>query len=135
VLAGVIDMCSADLVSINSPAPKYPSPEQSKPYFNGTSYAHVMVEGTVAVEFIVTTEGRVEDIKLEHSKYSLVGQDAHTYKMGHFDSFLETNVLETLKLWRYSSIDKPCIMETSFEWKSRSDTEQENAIYAKKMRN
>jgi len=98
----------------------------------GTSYAHVMVEGIVKAKFIVAENGSVNSAEIEHSKYTLVGRDAGTYKAGHFDRFLEINVIEALKLWQYKTIATPCIMETSFEWKSQIDTEQENAIHAKK---
>jgi len=40
--------CPKDLKLLEGAMPDYPSPEQAKPYLQGTSYMHVFIEGSVS---------------------------------------------------------------------------------------
>lgn len=108
--------CQKTLKPIHRPMPEYPSPEQARPYLKGTSYMHVHVGGTVAVEFVVNRDGTVSDARIVRSDYNLVGRNASLYKDGYFNGFLEMNVLPAVKAWRFSPISEPCTAEFRFTW-------------------
>jgi len=123
VLAKKPSGCETKLEPLSTPWPKYPSPEQAKGYLRGSEYAHVIVEGTVRVSFTVLTEGNVKDLEIISSEYRLAGRDAKEYGSEHFKGFFDSSVFRTLKNWKYKTIDKPCFVESIFEWKSQTNTE------------
>lgn len=108
--------CQKTLKPIHRPMPEYPSPEQARPYLKGTSYMHVHVGGTVAVELDVSRDGTVSDARIVRSDYNLVGRNASRYKDGYFNGFLEMNVLPAVKAWRFSPISEPCTTVFRFTW-------------------
>jgi len=111
--------CQKLLVAINTPYPGYPTPEQAKRYLPGTSYLHVFVTGVVTVEFLVTRSGSVSDAKIIESSSRPIGRGR--FPEGHFDGFLEANVLSTIMSWEFETIAQPCTARWTFTY------EQEDA--------
>lgn len=120
VPAAELTPCPKDLERITAPYPPYPSPEQAESFgVKGTSYMHVYVEGRVAVEFTVTTDGTLDSLEIVESTYQIVGRNRHAYATGHFSGFLEMNVLSTLAHWRYKRVQTPCRGKFTFTYKMR----------------
>jgi hypothetical protein len=109
--------CPTDLKLVEGRMPDYPSPDQAKPYLQGTSYMHVFVEGAVVVAFTVSSSGAVTDTRIAKSCYKPVGRHASLYKAGYFDGFLEMNVLPAVKTWRYSPRAQSCRGEFTFTYR------------------
>jgi hypothetical protein len=109
--------CPKDLKLVEGSMPDYPSPEQAKPYLQGTSYMHVFVEGNVQVSFTVISSGAVTDVRIAKSSYKPVGRNASLYKPGYFDGFLEMNVLPAVRTWRYSPRAQSCSGEFTFTYR------------------
>lgn len=98
--------------------PDYPSPDQARPYLQGTAYMHVFVEGTVVVTFTVNTSGAISDVRIAESSYKPIGRSASYFdKPGYFDGFLEMNVLSAVKTWRYSPRIEPCSHKFTFTFR------------------
>lgn len=108
--------CQQTLKKLSAPPPPYPSPEQAKRFFLGTSYMHVFVEGRVSVEYVVIPSGAVTEVRVIESGYNLVGQNRNGYSAGYFDGFLEMNVAATLGLWKYQPIEQPCKVQRTFTY-------------------
>jgi hypothetical protein len=109
--------CPKDLKLVEGSMPDYPSPDQAKPYLQGTSYMHVFVEGSVVVAFTVSSSGAVTDARIVKSSYKPVGRNASLYKPGYFDGFLEMNVLPAVRTWRYSPRAQSCNGEFTFTYR------------------
>ena len=110
--------CASQLERVFAPFPAYPSLEQARTFgLKGTSYAHVFVEGSVLVEFTVSTAGVVTDPKIVESTYRLVGRISASFAPGHFDGFLEMNVFSTLEQWRYKPVERECRGTVTFTYK------------------
>ena len=90
--------CQKLLVPVDKPNPPYPSYEQARNFFSGTSYLHTFVQGSVSAEYVVEPSGTVSDVQVLESSYEQIGKD--NYPDGYFDGFLDTNVISTLKTWR-----------------------------------
>lgn len=112
--------CPNDLKLVEGSMPDYPSPEQAKPYLQGTSYMHVFVEGSVVVSFSVSSSGAVTDARIAESSYKPVGRNAALYKPGYFDGFLEMNVLSAVRTWRYPPRAQSCNGEFTFTYRMGS---------------
>lgn len=78
---------------------------------------HVFIEGTAAVELTVNRDGTVSDARIVQLDYKPVGRNAPIYKAGHFDGFLEMNLLPTVNTWRFAPIAEPCTDRFTFTWR------------------
>ncbi len=107
--------CQISLVPVDVPYPEYPTRHQVQDYLRGTAYLHVFVEGEVFVEFVVTTEGTVEKARITKSVAKPVGRHPRIAE-GHFEGFLEMNVLPTIAGWKYEPIERPCAVRMSFTY-------------------
>ena len=105
--------CQLALIAVETPFPTYPTPEQARPYFAGTSYMHVFVEGSVSVEYVVTVSGEVSELRVTESTHRAIGP-RRSYPERNFDGFLESNVLQTVMKWQYEPIEQPCVARASF---------------------
>jgi hypothetical protein len=116
VAAADVPGCQQALKELIAPHPPYPSPEQAKRFFMGTSYMHVFVEGRVLVEYVVIPSGVVTEVRVIESSYNLVGQNRNGYSAGYFDGFLEMNVTATLGRWKYQPIEQACKVQRTFTY-------------------
>jgi hypothetical protein len=115
--AGAAQSCADRLVSIATPPPGYPSPQEAAEYFGrSTAYMHVFVEGTVTVAFSVTETGEVAEFETLESSYNLVGRNSGRYKEGFFREFHSAHVQRVLGEWRYKPIETACRVTRTFTW-------------------
>ena len=118
VTADELVSCPGDQYAIEQSWPNYPSPDEAVDYFgHSTRYLHVFVEGTVIVSFTVLASGNVESVKVVDSSYSLIGRDRGAYEDGYFDDFHPSNVVRTVKLWKFAPMEHSCRMTWTFTFK------------------
>ena len=101
-----------DLKRIYTPYPHYPKPHQVRSYFPGTSYAHNFVEGFIEVEYFVELDGRVKTITVLGSEEKVYPRDRGMNLKG----FFESNVIPTLKKWKYEKIEKVCKVKAKYTY-------------------
>lgn len=106
-----MEVCE-NLVPLSNPMPAYPNPEQAKDYLPGTLYAHIFVEGFVAVSYTVETSGKVTEVKIVDSE----NRPTQKIEGREFDGFLESNVISTVARWKYKAVPADCEASQIFRY-------------------